>query len=151
MVRIDQARAEWITGNDQLAINDAMRYDDHILGRGLLVDIYEQQQKYDLAAAIDGSFPAAEPVTKETYFLHRGIRLSEMPYGPFGDLMNLAILQGRLAKIDDRRLGELADSTLPMFPLLLSVHPAFESVRLMPRAQTLLPKSLIADLKVGEA
>ncbi|MGB7325229.1 MAG: protein kinase, partial [Rubripirellula sp.] len=59
-VKVDRARSAWFAGNTERAIADAMylmkRYDNPRLARGLLVDIYESQERFDEAAALHDSF-----------------------------------------------------------------------------------------------
>ena len=112
------------------------------MAKGLLVDIYEQQERLDLAA---GLLTEAEPadVSQADYQELRAKKLLEIPYGPFGELMNKAIFEARYAGIDDSRLAELAESQSPMLPLLITVHPAFAETRLMERAKTdIMPQTL---------
>ncbi len=144
VAKVDRARAEWFSGNQQRAIEDAIRirdkYDDQLLARGLLVDIYEQQARFDLAAAEHDAFASAEVASAEDYFRERKLHLQELPYGPFGDAANAAIRQARTADgIDDRTLAELTDPITPMIPLLLAVHPSFAAARSLPRAEEILP------------
>jgi hypothetical protein len=143
-VKVDRARAAWYGGNPQRAIQDAIRirekYGNSLLARGLLVDLYEHQSRYDDAAAEHDSFEFPSSGTAEDYIRERRGRLSELPYGPYGVAANAAILQARSAgSVDDAALAELADPMPPMFALLLAVHPSFAEVRLLPRAEEILP------------
>ncbi len=143
MVKVDRARADWITGRTERAISDAIRhrnrYQRHPLTRGLLMDIYEQREEWGKAAAEHDEFDVPAPLSKEAYFQERERRLVDLPYGPFGELMNRAILQCRLGLIDDTALANLSESPAPMFPFLLAAHPAFAATRLLPRAKENLP------------
>ena len=143
-VKVDFARAHWYAGQAERAIEDAKRlrerYDDPVLVRGLLIDIYEQQQRYDLAAAVDDGLDVDPAASAEDYFRVRRSRLSDVPYGAFGKSLNSAILQSRVnGGLTDRELADLTDPMPPMLPLLLSVHPAFASARGLPRASEILP------------
>jgi serine/threonine protein kinase len=145
-VKVDSARAAWYRGDQQRAIQDAIRirdkYEQSLLARGLLVDLYEHQSRYGDAAAEHDSFELPSSQGVEDYVRERRRHLSKLPYGPFGIAVNAAILQSRSASgIDDSALAELADPMPPMLTLLLATHPSFASVRLMPRAQEILPDS----------
>ena len=64
----------------------------------------------------------------------------DLPYGPFGETANAAILKARGGGgLDDLALAELTDPITPMVPLLLAVHPSFSAARLLPRAAEILP------------
>lgn len=144
-VKVDLARAHWYSGNQERAIQDGLRirdrYDNNLLAKGLLVDIYEQQARYVDAAAEHPAFDLPTTPTAKEYFQVRRLRLKELPYGPFGDSVNAAIMKTRFgAGIDDRALAELADPMPPMLTLVLAAHPSFGSVRLLPRAIELLPQ-----------
>jgi tetratricopeptide (TPR) repeat protein len=146
-VKVDHARAFWYQGNEQRAIQDATRlrdrYDDSILARGMLVDIFEQQERYDLAADIDGELDWQSDGSAAEYFKARRQRLLDLPYGPFGAELNAAILQARVNNgLDDLTLADLTDPISPMLPLLLSVHPSFSAARRLPRAQEILPPGI---------
>ena len=58
-VKVDLARAHWYSGNAERAIQDGQRirdrYDNNLLAKGLLIDIYEQQGRFAEAAAEHGS------------------------------------------------------------------------------------------------
>jgi tetratricopeptide (TPR) repeat protein len=152
MAKVDRARALWFSGNARRAIQDASRIKDkhrgNLLARGLLVDIFEHQQQYDLAilehdAATWNAGNSDAPVTADEYFRKRRERLIDLPYGPFGVAMNAAILQSRTREgIDDLQLAEIADSIPPMLPLLLAAHPSFHAARLLERAREILPASV---------
>ena len=66
--------------------------------------------------------------------------MSELPYGPFGDVANSAILKTRTGGIDDLAFAELTDPMPPMLPLLVAAHPSFGAARLLPRAKEILPE-----------
>ncbi len=144
IAKLDQARMYWMIGNLERAIVDAkrirLRHLDSRHARGLLIDLYEQQEDFALAAREHEDVNFGEPVTHESYFSKRSeLDLDRYPYGPFGNSLNKAILQSRLGDgVDDLTLGELADSTPPMLPLLLSSHPAFASAKLLDRAKEIL-------------
>ena len=123
---------------DAIRIRD--RYGNSPLGRGLLVDIYEHQARFADAAAEHESFELPPDTTADEYFRLRQLRLAELPYGPFGEAVNAAILQARSASgIDDLALAELTDPMPPMLPLVLASHPSFGQTRTLPRAQEILP------------
>jgi serine/threonine protein kinase/tetratricopeptide (TPR) repeat protein len=146
-VKVDLARAQWYRGNQERAIQDALRirdrYDDSLLAKGILVDLYEHQARYADAAAEHQSFELPPAATANEYFQERRLRLEELPYGPFGDAVNQAILQTRSAEgIDDLALAELTDPMPPMLTLVLAAHPSFGPVRLLPRAKEILPSEM---------
>jgi hypothetical protein len=145
LARVDRARAHWFSGNQERAIEDAIRirdrHDSSPLARGLLVDIYEHLSRYDQAAAEHDSFDLPEGATSEDYFGLRRTRLKELPYGPFGEVGNAAILLARTAAVDDLAFAEMIDPMPPMLPLLIASHPSFGAVRLLPRAKEILPST----------
>lgn len=144
MVKVDAARAQWFSGNTERAVGDATRlrdrYDENVLARSLLVDIFEHQGRYAEAAAQDDVFELSDGNAAELYFAQRRGRLDRLPYGPFGDVANAAILLARTGGIDDLALAEITDPMPPMLTLLLAAHPAFAAARLLPRAQEMLPE-----------
>ena len=153
-VKVDRARAQWYSGNQERAIQDATRirdrYESSLLGSGLLVDIYEHQARFADAAAEHESFDLPPDATADEYFALRQPRLSELPYGPFGDAVNAAILQARSAAgIDDLALADLTDPMPPMLPLVLASHPSFAQTRSLPRATEILPSEM-PDSSAGE-
>ncbi len=144
LVRSDVARAVWFHGNPQRAIADAKemlkRYPDsrpeQDFARGLLIDIHEHQKDFVKAAETDREFGAATALSHQAYFARRTERLKALPYGPFGETMNRAILTMRSdGQATDGELSELIESSSPSFPLLLAVHPAFGSLRQLERAK----------------
>jgi hypothetical protein len=142
-VKVDHARAHWFGGNAERAIQDATRLQDRyesIHARGLLVDIFEQQQRYDLAAKLDPQLKGAGDLSSEQYLSARRDRLADLPYGAFGPTLNEAIWKTRTPSgLDDLALADLTDPMLPMLPLLLSNHPGFVEARQLPRAKEILP------------
>ncbi len=142
-VKTDLARAYWFAGDPDRAIDDAERirekFNNHEFAVGLLIDIHEQQQQYGKAAALDGSFGV---LPEEKYFAERQKRLPDLPYGPFGDELNAAILKSRtLDGIDNREIAELADAPMPpMLSMVLANHPCFAAARELPRAQEILAR-----------
>jgi hypothetical protein len=143
LAKVDRARAAWFSGNVSRAIEDAIRirdkYDANLLARGLLVDIYESQKRFDLAAAEHDALDWRVGQSEGDYLRQRAGRLEGLPYGPYGSAMNQAILRSRTPEgIDEFEFAELADSTPPMMPLLVAVHPSFHAVRLLDRAQEIL-------------
>jgi hypothetical protein len=142
-VKVDHARAHWFGGQAERAIQDATRLQDRydsILARGLLVDIFEQHQRYDLAAELDQELKGSGDLSRDQYLSARRDRLADLPYGPFGPTLNEAIWKARTpAGLDDLTLADLTDPTLPMLPLLLSNHPGFVEARQLPRAKEILP------------
>jgi serine/threonine protein kinase len=145
VVKVDRARAAWYSGDEQRAMQDAIRirnkHNNSPLVRGLLVDIYEHQSRYVEAAAEHEAFQFPDSGTPEDYFRQRARRLIELPYGPYGVEANAAILQSRVTGgIDNAALAELADPPMPpMLGLLLAVHPSFASARDLPAAADVLP------------
>ncbi|MGI9470571.1 MAG: protein kinase domain-containing protein [Rubripirellula sp.] len=144
LAKVERARSEWYRGNVERAIQDAKRlrdkYEHNDFARGLLIDIYEHQGRYELAAAEDPSLGFKPEGSAEEYLSKRKQRLVELPYGAFGEACNAAILQARtLEGFDDYMLAELTDPMPAMLPLLLAVHPSFAAARLLPRAEEILP------------
>ena len=144
LAKVERARAEWYRGNVDRAIEDAKRlrdkYEDNDFAKGLLIDIYEHQGRYDLAAAEDPSLGFKPGGTAEDYIAKRASRLQALPYGAFGEACNSAILRARTIEgLDDYALADLTDPIPPMLPLLLAVHPSFASVRVLPRSEEILP------------
>ena len=93
------------------------------------------------AAAVHDSF-SGDTSSAEAYLRARRQHLRELPYGPFGEVMNLALLETRTAAgVDSLRFAEIAESTPLMLPLLLAVHPGFRTTRLLDRAQEILPEA----------
>lgn len=142
--KIDAARAQWVAGNIERAITDAKRIRDHYRGnelaKGLLVDLYEQQQRFNLAAEEQGIAGITPSTSAQEYFDFRNKKLLTLPYGPFGRVCNHVILELRTnATVDDQLFAQWVDPLPPMFSLLLAIHPAFARVRRLPRAQELLP------------
>ena len=137
LLKIDRCRVDWYFGDTEGALQDAMRYqraidgadrERSILSRGLMIDIYEHQQRWDLAAAQQGW--SIQPATASQYFDRRAESLEEFPYGPFGDLLNEAILQLRRSpETASELVDDLSESRSPMFPMLVNCHPAFASMR----------------------
>lgn len=150
IAKIDLARAYWFAGDVDRAITDGKRIRDRhaesSYARGLLIDLYEQQGDWQLAAAEHVRFDFGDPLDANHYFEQRSkLNIDEYPYGPFGTLLNTAILQARRGPlfhegIDDAKLGELADPTPPMLPFLLATHPVFEQARSLERAKEILPR-----------
>jgi len=144
IAKVDSARARWYGGNAERAITDATRIRDRFrrndMARGLLVDLYEHMERYDLAAAEQDGIDVAEITSAQEYFRQREKALDDLPYGPFGQPCNRAILQLRNSRdVDDRTLAAWTDPLPPMFALLLAVHPSFAPLRLLPRAEDILP------------
>ena len=142
LLRTDAARLEWFAGNPSPALVDAQRAASELicdhLANGLQVDIYEDQGSYSEAAEILGFEKTT--LTKEAYFQKRGDTLRDLPYGPFGKVLNETIFAIRTGtRIDEAKLSELSAKPLPMFPLLLARHPAFESARNLENTSQYLP------------
>ncbi|MEM1068433.1 MAG: protein kinase [Planctomycetota bacterium] len=142
IARVDLARARWINGDTQRAISDtkrvAKKFKANALAHGLLVDIYEQLEQYEQAAAILG-IENTNVSQRSDYFRVRETTLAELPYGPFGADCNAAILQSRLGELDEEAVAILIDSSLPMLRYLLAVHPAFDRARQLERVKEVLP------------
>ncbi|MDG2223292.1 MAG: tetratricopeptide repeat protein, partial [Rubripirellula sp.] len=152
--KIDTARAQWIAGNIERAVTDAKRirdrYRSNELARGLLVDLYEHQTQFELAANEQGITGITPATSAQEYYGSRQKNLPTLPYGPFGKVCNEAILESRIkSEIDDQLLAQWVDPLPPMLSLLLAVHPAFEQVRQLPRAQELLPRETSAAIAAG--
>ncbi|MEO1527282.1 MAG: serine/threonine-protein kinase, partial [Planctomycetota bacterium] len=137
LIKVDRCRVDWYFGDVEGALEAATRYRNAIdpsdrersmLSSGLLIDIYEQQQRWDLAAKEQGWTEI--PSTAGEYFEIRTRYLKEFPYGPFGELLNRAIFELRRSpELARSRVGELSESRSPMFPMLVNCHPAFASMR----------------------
>lgn len=148
IVKVDRARAQWFSGNRERAIEDAIRirdrYDNHLFARGLLVDIYEQQSMYREAAAEHTHFELANGDDANAYFQARADKLAELPYGPFGTVVNRAILQTRSEQgMNSDSFADLIEPTHPpMLPLILAAHPSMRTVKTYPRALELLDSNI---------
>ena len=142
-VKTDLARAYWFSGNTDRAIEDAIRIRDksnrHVLSVGLLIDIYEQQGNFSDAAAQDAEL---QPGDLDSYLRRREQRLIDIPYGPYGDELNAAILQSRMeSALSDDAIADLIDSPRPpRLPLVLAMHPSFAKARQHDRAKELLSR-----------
>jgi hypothetical protein len=142
-VKTDLARAHWFAGDANKALDQGKRirekFDNHQLAVGLLIDIYEQQQRFGEAAAVHGTF---EATSSESYFVQRPKYFEAIPYGPFGDELNTAILKIRISSgIDEAMIADLADSPMPpMLPLVLARHPSFQTVRELVSAREILDR-----------
>ncbi|TWU33726.1 serine/threonine-protein kinase [Novipirellula artificiosorum] len=147
IAKVDQARAYWHSGSIRRALTDAQRirsrHGESLFAKGLLIDLYESQRQFAMAAAEHEGVDFGNALNADRYFSRRAeLDIQQYPYGPFGVQLNQAILQARSGReIDDAKLGELADSTPPMLPLLLATHPCFASARQLERAQETLPHS----------
>ncbi|TWT83900.1 Serine/threonine-protein kinase PknA [Planctomycetes bacterium CA13] len=149
VAKVDLARAYWFSGNTDRAITDAKRvrsrHSESLYARGLLIDLYEDEGNVHLAAVehdgVDFGDSLTESLTADSYFAKRSeLDLEQYPYGPYGTLLNRAMLQSRMGEpIGDAVLGELADPTPPMLPLLLATHPCFAEARKLERAKEILP------------
>ena len=146
-IKIDRVRADWFDGRAEQALGDAehlaSQWKDNAFAIGLAIDICEQQEMYAEAAKFDREFGITGSLDAATYFEQRETRLTELPYGAFGEVMNRAIWQMRShppEAINNAWLGDLESSLSPMFPLLLSRHPAFSKAMRLERAKELLPK-----------
>ncbi|QDT59861.1 Serine/threonine-protein kinase PrkC [Stieleria bergensis] len=145
LIKMDRCRADWIFGDRDQAIQGAMRYRDttskdypiHYITSGLLVDIYEQDGDYDRAANELGFQLVAG--TAEEYFKKREATLKEVPYGLFGPEANRAIWQARQESFAPGALiSQFRDIRSTSMPLLFSSHPAFEGLRHLDAARSLL-------------
>ena len=143
LVKSDVARAAWFGGNPRRAIADAEQMLDEYPGnmpaqefaRGLLIDIYEYQEDYKQAAAMDTGFGNAVSNDSKAYFARRVERLADQPYGPFGEVMNQSIFALRTgSEANDAMFIRMVESSAPMLPLLLAVHPTFRPLRQLDRA-----------------
>ncbi|MCG8653604.1 MAG: protein kinase [Pirellulales bacterium] len=147
LAKVDRARAVWFSGNTQRAIQEGQRirdqYGNNLLARGLLVDIFEQQQRFEDAAAQHDQFDWQGATNASNYQKERRVHLLRLPYGPFGSMLNQAIWQTRTPEgLGDLQLNNIADQTPPMLPLLLAVHPSFAAARSFDRAIEILPASI---------
>ena len=146
-LKIDRIRALWYLGNTQRAIRDAQRirdrYDNNPIARGLLIDIYEQQEDFALAASQDAEITFTDGDTSTQYFDRRTDRLVALPYGPFGTVANTAILETRReSSSGDQKLAQwLEPLHPPMLPLLLQAHPTFQQIRTLELAQEIMFQS----------
>ena len=148
LVKTDLCRAHWFFDWESRAVRDAIRYRDELsdehpakkLVLGFLVDVYESQRDYAKAAEVLGL--AAIPSGAAEYFEQREPTLSEIPYGPFGAILNRALFdqrRGETAEPDEEVLGRLDDSGATMFSLILARHPAMSRLRSTPAAEGYLP------------
>ncbi|KAA5539878.1 serine/threonine protein kinase [Roseiconus nitratireducens] len=146
LVRADRCRADWFFHYPERAIRDAKSYlsgaterdpANHLM-TGLLIDIYEEQRQFGLAAELFGWEQSVNH--PEEYFRRREETLVDIPYGPFGPTLNRAIFDLRAGDVVVEELpGRLDESGAPMFPLLLARHPAFAAVRESAAAERYLP------------
>ncbi|SMP58864.1 hypothetical protein SAMN06265222_106138 [Neorhodopirellula lusitana] len=155
-LKTDLARADWFRGYPSRAIsaNLAMLRDgkDEValsFVRGLLIDLYEQSEDYAAAANTDPELEWSPSDGDTKYFIAREERLQALPYGPFGETLNKAILQIRRKDTSNREpadhmLARLISAQLPMLPLVLCKHPAFASMTLLEQAVETFPV-----LKIG--
>jgi serine/threonine protein kinase len=131
---IDTARATWYAGDVNQAIENARalanRADNHPWALGLMIDIYESQEKYLLAVELDKKIEATAAASAPLYFAARKERLKDLPYGPFGGLCNQLVWQSRA---DENSVAvELSSQPVPMPPMLLwliASHPSLKTAR----------------------
>jgi serine/threonine protein kinase/tetratricopeptide (TPR) repeat protein len=143
-IRVDLARAYWLDGDTERAIADAQRILARAGGQrpatGLLIDIYEQRRDFKNALALDPQIvDASSPLDAESYWAQRRTRLTELPYGSFGEKVNELIWYGRAGKFDDVTLADYLEPRTPMLPMVLAVHPSLAEARKVPRAIEVLP------------
>lgn len=150
-LKADLARADWFRGNPDRATQAglAMLQTDKnesssIHARGLLIDLYEQSENYTEAAEVDPELSWRPGDNLSDYFPARAVRLSALPYGPFGESINAAILQIRRKDLGtretaERLLSRLIAAQLPMLPLVVCKHPAMASMTVLEQAIETFP------------
>ncbi len=105
---------------------------------GLLIDVLEEQRAYQKVGELlrIDQFENNE----RSYFRWRAENLSQHPYGPFGDVLNQAILDSRRNdRVDPGMIGVMNEANALMFPLLFARHPAMRGLRALPDAKDFLP------------
>jgi tetratricopeptide (TPR) repeat protein len=146
LFKTDRCRVDWFFGYEDRAVRDATRYFEEAgdnaaakqLASGLLIDIYEQRCDYVQAAATWGW--VGDKIDRQEYFRLREKTLETHPYGPFGEVLNHAIMKLRRDLLVDESMPQrLDESRTPMFPLLLTRHLAFDRLRQSDAAAPFLP------------
>lgn len=154
-LKADLARANWFRGYPDRAKQAALEMlrsvssSGNKFAKGLLIDLYEQSEDYASAAEVDPGISWSANQGLTGYHSARESRLGEIPYGPFGEAINSAILQIRRKDLSvrepaDQLLARLISAQLPMLPLVLCKHPAFASMTLLEQAVETFPM-----LKIG--
>lgn len=172
-LKVEHLRAEWFLGEQERAILEAEVLRDDSggasLARGLLVDIHEQNRRWDLAAAQHDDFRWQGGRSATAYFRERARHLEALPYGPFGPELNQTICDVRAGNLSDdsapespglaspgddrpdgddrsaaKRLIRLRNAPALMLPLLLARHPALGGLARMPAAAEVLPERSLA-------
>ncbi|MFU7560092.1 protein kinase domain-containing protein [Roseiconus sp. JC912] len=147
MVKIDRARLDWFFNYQTRAKRDVTRYfettpKDYPARRyviGLLLDMYEEEVRYDEAAELMGQ-PTDQTFDRQRYYALREELLEAFPYGPFGVELNRAIWQLRSGgAVDESLSSRLDEASALMFPLLLAKHPAFSQMKYSPSVAQILP------------
>ena len=167
-LKVEHLRAEWFLGERERAVLEAEVLRDDSGGsplvRGLLVDIHEQNRRWDLAAAEHDDFRWEGERSAAAYFRERSRHLETLPYGPFGPELNQTIFDVRAGNLrgdqaptspgktfagDDRPDGEdrsadkrlirLRNAPALMLPLLLARHPAMGGLAGKAAAAEVLP------------
>ena len=155
-LKADLGRADWFRGYPDRAIQAGqamLQIDENdapsVHAQGLLIDLFEQSENYTAAAEVDPELGWRSGDDPSNYFAAREARLSAVPYGPFGETINAAILQIRRNDLStrepaERLLSRLIAAQLPMLPLVLCKHPAMASMTVLEQAVETFPV-----LKIG--
>ncbi len=145
MIRADQARLEWFAGSEDKVIKAGLQildaFPNHRFASGLLLDVYEESGNYDLASKLLTGIQPNVGRSFDSYFAARSKTLVQLPYGPYGALLNQAIFDGRRSKsgVSEAEFVRLADAQLPALSMLLNRHPVFHSAKTLDRAKLMLP------------
>lgn len=151
-VQADLVRAFWFQeGGRQAAITRAKvllnANPDDIHARGLLIDLYEDQEDYQAAADLDNQFGeltgvSPTTVSREAYFERRGGRLTDIPYGSFDRQSNriIHLMRRNVAVAGFEEIFLAWQSEVPpSMPYLLARHPALRPLRSTEAATRILP------------
>ena len=151
------ARAEWYRGKPERAIDDlvvglsggadgtvATDLSETRYARGVLIDLLEHSGQLDRAASYDRDLQWQDGMSESEYYTARAERLAALPYGPFGPVVNEAILQ--LRRTDEltrepasQQLSRLLAAQSPALVLMLGLHPSFQPMARLPEAVDRFP------------
>lgn len=145
IAKVDRARNWWYSGNTEKAVREAIRlnqrHESDLLAVGLLIDLYEESQRYQEAADLLPSINSEFVTTADQYWRAREETLAAYPYGPFGAELNRTLFNARSGKgVSEDDFAALEYATLPMLPLLLAKHPALRKTRALARASEIMPQ-----------
>ncbi|MEM1225418.1 MAG: protein kinase [Planctomycetota bacterium] len=159
LLKADLARADWFRMRESSSIEDlkllletasgdAGNDEGHppswVYPAGLLIDIHEQGGRLVEAAAIDRELAWKPTDGDGAYFAARAKRLTALPYGPYGEVLNEAILSLRRTDVPSPEpaptmLARLLQSQSPMLGTLIARHPQFLTLSVSPRAMEEFP------------